>query len=122
MTVRRTALEEREDRKLKDAMYHHESTRRHAAEKNAGRTKGDDVRRRHAVESGELGSALYKERHSLTHRHKMEHDKHYETSRARPIEMEKRHDKELADQKRDHDARRSAMTARHRRELDAVED
>jgi hypothetical protein len=121
MPVKKTELEAREDRKRKSALYDHPSTRKAVAERDAGPTKGDAVRRKHAIEDGEFGSVLRKESHSLAHRQKMESDKHYETSLARPVEMEKRHDKERAEQKRDHDARRSEITARHRRELAAVE-
>jgi hypothetical protein len=122
MTTTRTELERREDRKMKNAIYNHPSTRRHVAETNAGRTRGDEVRKRHGGEKGALDQALRKESVQLAHRHKMESDKHYETSLARPVEMEKRHEKERDAQKRDHDARRAEMARRHRQELDKVED
>jgi hypothetical protein len=122
MTIRRTELELREDRKLKSTLYNHPSTRQHIAERDAGRTKGDDTRRKHADEKGALGQKLHKESVELTHRHRMERDRHDAGSVARPIEMEKRHAAELAAMNRDHDGRRREMAKRHRRELDQVED
>jgi hypothetical protein len=122
MTTRKTDLERREDRKMKSVLYNHQSTRRHIAESNAGPTKGDAVRRRHADEKAELGRALHKESLALTHRHTLERSKHDGVSQSKPIEMEARHKKELADMKRDHDARSREQATRHRRELDLVED
>jgi hypothetical protein len=121
MTVKKTPLEIREDRKRKSALYDHPSTRKALAERDAGRTKGDEVRKRVAAEKGAFGRTAHKESVQLTHRQKMERDRHEETSPPSPA-MEKRHKAERADQKRDHDARLSEMNARHRRELAEVED
>jgi hypothetical protein len=121
MTVKKTELQLREDRKRKSALYDHPSTRKALAERDAGRTKGDEVRKRIAEEKGAFGHAVHKESVQLTHRQRVERERHEETSRPSP-EMKTRHEKELANQERDHAARRSEMNARHRRELAAVED
>jgi hypothetical protein len=121
MPVKVSDIEAREDRWRKNVLYNSSAMREHRAERSATTTEANRVRRRHANERNELGQALRRESVAVTHRHRVAADRHHEVSRAKPVQMEAEHKKELEEIKARHDRKLSKMRDRHRFELDRAE-
>jgi hypothetical protein len=107
MTTRKTALEQREDQRTKRTIYDHPTTEKFRADRDRKPDASDALRRKQGEETGTRQPRQHEERAALRHKHKVEIDRHYQTSRARPLEMEARHEEEVAE-----------MTKRHRREIE----
>jgi hypothetical protein len=118
--VTKTDLERREDRRKKDALYDHPSTRRYVAERDAKPGEGDALRRKHGEETGAMVARQHEEKTALRHKHRMEMDRHNDTSRLRPLEMEKRHKEEVADLDKEHRRERERQAEKHRTERDRL--
>jgi hypothetical protein len=121
MTLKRTQLEEREDRRLKSTLYDSAASRKAREERNQKPTAVDGVRRRHADERGEINSRQHDESARLRHRHGAAVDKHYAGSTAKPLQMLEKHKEEDRQLKERHATERTQLNGRHREEIDRAE-
>jgi hypothetical protein len=121
MPLKVSDLERREDTRRKNTLYDHPNTRKAIAERDAKQTAADAVRRRHADERGSMHSRHYSESTKMRHEHHIAVERHYVTSRAKPIAMLEAHAKEKRAMDERHEKERRDTRARHREEIDRAE-